>query len=185
MSKSLTEILKELNDGIVYTAKGKPRKSFSKADFEKVAKAYMNTPELEVIKVQKKGDSFTETPVKPVKAFRQIIEKVLRDFGVDKADAAKVLEEGYEIKTAAGLYEFVSELIYTYMDAGKKFDFMTKEDFIGGISLDTVDEVKDKLFTMKDKDGNIKGEYLVSTGKHKQLVKKSKCPEWKKTKTKK
>lgn len=178
--KNFTEVFNEIKEGLSVSAKGKPVKTFSRTDFDRLAKAFINTPDYEATTVSLKGGELQEKSVKPVEGFRGMIQAILRDFGVDKAEAERVMSDSYEIKSVNGLYEFVSELIYVYMDAGKKFDFLPKDDFVGSILLDEIEEsVKD--YPIKKKDGSTVT-YNVTKKKHKVLNKKSKCPQWKKSK---
>lgn len=180
MSKTFTEVFTEIKEGLSISAKGKPVKTFSRSDFDKLAKAFLNDVNYSTeVYSTRNGEVQTKT-VNPVQGFRGMIQAILRDFGVDKAEAERVMDSTYEIKNVNGLYEFVSELIYVYMDAGKKFEFMSKEDFIGNISLDEVEETE-KDYIIKKKDGSVNS-YKVAKQKHKVLNKKSKCPQWKKSK---
>lgn len=180
MSKTFTEVFNEIKEGLTYSAKGKAVKTFSRTDFDKLAKAFVNSPDYTTTVASMKGGEMQTREVKPVEGFRGMIQAILRDFGVDKAEAERVMSDTYSIKSVNGLYEFVSELIYAYMDAGKKFEFLSKEDFIGSISVDDVDEIE-KDYTIKKKDGSV-NTYKVNKKAHKVLNKKSKCPQWKKSK---
>lgn len=181
MSKTFTEVFTEIKEGLSVSASGKVVKTFSRSDFDKLAKAFVNEVGYTTETVSMRGGELQRKEVTPVKAFRGMIQAILRDFGVDKAEAERVMDETYTIKSVNGLYEFVSELIYVYMDAGKKFEFMPKEDFVGNISLDDVEEETDKEYRIKKSDGT-ENVYYVTKQKHKVLNKKSKCPQWKKSK---
>lgn len=179
MSKTFTEVFTEIKEGLSVSGKGKVVKTFSRSDFDKLAKAFLNDVNYTTETVSYRGGELQRKEVKPVQAFRGMIQAILRDFGVDKAEAERIMDETYAIKSVNGLYELVSELIYVYMDAGKKFDFMSKEDFTGSILLDEVEESTDD-YTIKKSDGT-QNTYKVTKQKHKVLNKKSKCPQWKKS----
>ncbi len=172
------EVLAEIKGGLSVRKNGKVSKTFSRNDFDKLAKAFVNEVGYTTETVSVRGGDLHRKEVKPVVGFRSLIQAILLDFGVDKKEAARVMEESYSIKSVNGLYEFVSELIYQYMEAGKKFDFLTKEDFVGGITLDEVEE-ETREYEMRQADGTSKT-YKVTKDKHKVLNKKSKCPQWKK-----
>lgn len=173
-------VLEEIKSGVSVSAKGKPTKNFSRKDFDKLAKAFINEVGYTTEAVSMRGGELQRKEIKPVHGLRLMLQAILLDFGVDKAEAARILEDSYTIKSVNGLYEFTSELIYQYMEAGKKFDFLTKEDFVGGITVDDVEE-ETRDYTIHSTDGTT-NVYKVTKGKHKVLNKKSKCPQWKKSK---
>lgn len=175
MAKNFYEVLDEIKE----RAQASSVKSFSKSDFEKLVRAFVNTPDYECEVVKTKEGEMVKSTVNPVANFRSMIRTILKDFGVDKDEAEKVMTD-YEIRTC-DMYEFISELIYKYMEAGKKFDFITKEDFSGSMSLKFVEE-EEKEFTeirRKDADPNVPLKKFTQRKKaHKVLEKKSKCPSW-------
>lgn len=175
MAKNFYEVLAEIKAG----AEASSVKSFSKSDFEKLVRAFVNTPDYECEIVKTKNGEMVKSTVNPVANFRGMIRTILKDFGVDKAEAEKVMTE-YEIRTC-DMYEFVSEIIYKYMEAGKKFDFINKEDFSGSMSLKFVEE-EEKEYTeirKKDADPSVPLKTFKQRKKaHKVLEKKSKCPKW-------
>lgn len=185
MSKTFTEVFNEIKEGISVSKKGKPVITFSKSDFEKLAKAYVNEVDYTTEVCSVKAGDLVKDEVKPVEMFRGMIKRILKDFGVDEQEASRVMDSSYEIKSVNGIYEFISELLYKYMEAGKKFDFMTKEDFQGSVYLaDILEETKTFAnIKKKDADGNIiddgrPAEVVVKKKAHKVIKQKSKCPEW-------
>jgi hypothetical protein len=173
MAKQFTEVFEEIKANLSTSASGKPVKSFSRSDFDKLAKAFLNTPGYKAESVSFRGGELVKKELEPVKELRKMIQKILLDFGVDKQEAAGILEETYEIRSVEGIYELCSELIYQYANAGKKFDFITKEDFSGSILLK---DVEAGVSTHKDiRTGE---EFKVEKKAHKVLDKKSKVPKW-------
>lgn len=171
-NKTFNEVFEEIRASLTVSKKGKPVKSFSRADFDKLAKAFLNTPDYTIQAAIVKDGQLSSKEIKPVELFRGMIQRILIEFGVDKQEAAKVMNET-EFKNVDGLYEVVSELIYQYMNAGKKFDFISREDFTGSLSLK---EITETISTHKDiRTGE---EFKVEKKAHKLLEKKSKCPKW-------
>lgn len=181
MSKSFQDVFNEVKSEIKKNKKsGKSVKSFSKSAFDKLAKALINEPGYVINSVAVKNGKVEDREIKPVEKFRSGLKLILQDFGVDKQEAARVLDSSYEIRSVEGFYELVSELLYTYVDAGKKFDFIPRKDFIGSLSLREVEEMTTEHKNIQDPTQVFK----VKKGKHKQLEKKSKAPRWLKTRLK-
>jgi hypothetical protein len=173
MTKTFNEVFEEIKSNVSVSASGKPVKSFSRSDFDKLAKAFVNTPEYTLEAVSLKGGELVKKEIKPVLDFRGMIQRILLDFGVDKQEAARILDETYEIRNVDGMYELCSELVYQYANAGKKFDFITREDFAGSILLKDV-----AAGVSKHKDIRTGAEFEVEKKAHKVLEKKSKVPKW-------
>lgn len=179
MAKTFTEVFEEIKANVSVSKSGKPVRSFSRSDFDKLAKAYLNTVDYKIESVAVKDGELVTKEIEPVKALRGMIQRILLDFGVDKQEAARVMSEAYEIRNVDGIYELCSELIYKYMEAGKKFDFIPRMDFVGSLTLkevgDTITEHKDIRTGEKIK---------VEKKAHKVLDKKSKVPKWLKKRVK-
>lgn len=179
----MTTFEKEFNkikSNVSVSKSGKPKKTFSRTDFDRLLVAFLNTPEYSTeIAKTKDGKMVTET-IYPVKAFRKFVGKVLAKCGADAQEVAK-MEKDFEFTNVDDLYYFIAEYLMVYMDAGKKFDFPTKENFSGSISLKDVDE---SVGTYKPigKDGKGKDPFKIKTKAHKVLEKKSKAPKWLKEK---
>lgn len=180
--KTFDEVYKEISSNVSVTKSGKPKKTFSKTDFDSLAKALINTPEHKAVYYGTKGGEVTTKDVYPVKQFRESLKKVLTDNGIDAQEAAKFVTD-YEFTNVDGMYEFVSEILYQYMDAGKKFDFPTREDFKASMSIKTIEESEGIYSAIPKKgDKNPPAEFKIKTKKHKVLEKKSKAPDWLKKK---
>lgn len=177
--KTFDEVFNEIKSNVSVSKSGKVKKTFSITDYNKLLKAFMNSPEYSMeVAGTKNGEMVTKT-VYPVKDFRKFIEKVLADFGVD-AQERKKIESEYEFGNPEAFYYFMSEFLMAYMSAGKKFDFPTKEDFSGSISLKTIDEA---VGTYKPIGKNSDGKpFKIKTKAHMVLEKKSKAPKWLKEK---
>ena len=152
--------------------KNKPVKSFSRADFNKLATAFLNEEAYVINSVGTKDGAMVTKEVLPIKEFRNMLRVILVDFGVDKQEAQRVVD-GYDIHNVDGLYEVCSELVFQYIAAGKKFDFIPKEDFIGSLSLKDLGPSVGEFRDIKTKD-------LIKVSKkaHSLLEKRSKCPKW-------
>jgi len=177
MAKSFSEVFAEIKANVSVSKKGKPVRSFSRSDFDKLAKAWLNEVGYKVEAVSTKDGELVKKDVFPVQEFRNMLKVILQDFGVDKQAAAKVLDASYEIRNVDGMYEICSELPYVYMDAGKKFDFIPRENFIGSMLLDEVGESVGEFTDIRSKE-----KIHVQKKAHKILQKKSKCPKWLKSK---
>lgn len=149
-------------------------KTFKRDDFETMLKGILNTPDYEAVQAKKDGEGFVNEGTPAVKKVRTSIRKVLIDYGVDKAEADSILDT-YEFTAVDGFYELISEVIYKYMEAGKKFNFLTKEDFQGSLLLNNVEAGTTEHRNMQsDTNEKIK----VAHKAHKVLVRKSKTPDW-------
>lgn len=176
MAKTFQEVFNEIKSEITTGRSGKPVKSFSKSAFDKLAKAMVNEVDYTIEAVSIKNGEVQSKELKPVQMYRNVIKGILQDFGVDKQEATRILDSSYEIRSVDGLYELASELIYQYIDAGKKFDFVPRRDFTGSLSLREIDETVSE-HKLINKEGTVK----VKKEKHKVLEKKSKAPRWLKT----
>lgn len=178
--KTFTEVFEEIRSGVGTTPKGNVKKIFSKTDFNKLAIAFLNESDYKVNVAKVKGDELVISEIFPVQEFRKMIKKILIQFGVDKVEAEKVMNE-YTFTNVDGFYEVCSELIYKYMEAGKKFDFLSKEDFQGSIVLNHVPETEGTFRTIKKKDDSDPIEtFKQRTEAHYVIKSKSKAPKWKK-----
>lgn len=169
---NFTEVLNEIKEA----AKGN-KVTFSRTDFERLAKAYVNDVDYKAVSYSPAG----ATEIESVKELRGMIKRILRDFGVDAQEAERIMTSEYQIKNVDGIYELCSELVYQYVAAGKKFSFMSKEDFEGSILLEEIGESEQVTKGV----GEDAGEFLVTKKAHKKLKVKSSCPKWLKTSTKK
>jgi len=175
-TKSFTEVFDEIKNANKVSKKGKPIVSFSRGDFDRLTKAFLNEINYKVESVSIKANEPVTKEVFPVQLFRNMIKTVLIDFGVDKQEAQRVVES-YEFRNTEGVYEVCSELIYKYVDAGRKFDFIPKEDFNGSIILKDVAEFVGEYTNIQD------GKKIsIRKEAHKLLKTKSRCPKGKKHK---
>jgi len=174
INKSFTEVFEEIKNSITLSKKGKPIVSFSRGDFDKLTKAFLNEINYKVETVSNKANEIVTKEVFPVQLFRNMIKTILLDFGVDAQEAQRVVES-YEFRNTDGFYEVCSEIIYKYADTGRKFDFIPKADFNGSIVLKDVAEFVGEYTNIQDGTKiNIRKEA------HKLLKAKSRCPKGKK-----
>lgn len=179
MAKTFQEVFNEIKENVTVSKTGKKVKSWSRQDFNKMAKAFLNTPEYTFQKAVAKGDTYETVDVMPVKEFRKMIQSILKDFGVDKAESERVLTETELVKNADAMYELVSELIYQYLAADKKFDFVQRADFSGAIKLKDIEEITSVHRNVQDG-----SEIKINKKAHKVLDKQSKAPKWLKSRVK-
>ena len=183
--KTFDEVYKEISSNVSVTKSGKPKKTFSKTDFDALTKALLNTPEFKTVYYGMKNGEVVTKDVYPVKQLRESLKRILTDNGVDAQEAAKFVTD-YTFTNVDGMYEFISEILYQYMDAGKKFDFPTKKDFKASLSIKDVEESEGIYSAIAKKgDKNPPEKFKIKTQKHKILEKKSKAPDWLKKKFKK
>lgn len=183
--KTLDEVLKEIEESVSVSAKtGKVKKTFSRSDFDRVLKHLMNTPEYKAEYCSTKAGELVKTDVEIVKKMRDSLKKMLINGGLDK-QAADAFMETYQFTTVDGFYEVFTEAMYLFMNANKKFDFPTREDFKGSISLKVMEENVGTFTSIrKNDDGTPPEKFQIKTKKHKVLEKKSKAPAWLKEKFK-
>lgn len=175
--KTFSEVFDEIKAAVKTTKTGKQQKSFSRSDFNKLTKAYLNTPGLAIQKAVAKGDDEYEVQeIFPVLEFRKMLQVILKDFGVDKQESEKILTDAYQIRNADSMYDLLSGVLYSYLDAGKKFDFHTLPDFKGSISLLEMAE------TVTEQRNIQTGEtFKMNKKQHKVVKTQSKAPKWLKT----
>ena len=179
--KSFSEVYNEIRDA----AKSNSATTWSKSDFDKLFRAFLNDYGYKTQVASTKNGELVTSEIEPVKQFRDtVITKLLVDAGLDKSEAAKIAAE-YEFTKMDGLYEIISEIIYNYMKAGKKFNFINKEDFNASLTLKDVEETVSEYKTIKKKDSDepVKT-FKVETKAHTVLKAKSKAPKWLKKKFK-
>lgn len=152
------------------------KKTFSSADFNRLATAYLNDVDYKITTRSQQGEEVIE----PVKLFRGSIKKILKDFGVDSQDSEAIMND-YRITNVQGIYELCSELVYQYTNAGKKFTFLPKEDFVGSLYLEDIPETTKTTKGV----GDSTDEFIVNKKSHKKMKSESGCPKWLRTSTKK
>lgn len=180
--KTFDEVFNEIKENTTVTKSGKIKKTFSRTDFDNLLKALLNEKDYTAEYWNIKNGEPTKKEVQPVKLFRESLKRVLTSFGVDNADAAKIVTD-YTFTDVSGWYELMSEIIYKYMEANKKFDFPTREDFKASISIKTVDECVGEFNKIRSKDDpNPPEKFKIKTKSHKILEKRSKAPSWLKDK---
>lgn len=171
--KTFNDVLNEIKENISVSKTGKPVRTFSRSDFDTLAKAYLNAPDHTVEVVSQKAGELVKKEVAPVAQFRGMIRRILLDFGVDKQESERILSDSYEIRNVDGLYEVISDLVYQYAAAGKKFDFLTLEDFSGSLIIEEIGET-----ISEHRAPGTDEKFKVKKKAHKQLKGKSKTPSW-------
>lgn len=174
------DVWNEITNNVSVNSKGKKVISHSTTDFNAMTKALINDVNFEAEKVKTVNGEFEKETFKPAEKIRQgMIKNILVKAGHDRAEAEKLAME-LQIDNVDGFYEFASEDIYQYITAGKKFNFIQKDDFLGSIQIDEVEE-KDVEY----KDLKTREDMITHQGAYKKLVSKSTCPANKKGKPKK
>lgn len=155
--------------------------SFSRTDFNNLFAAFINDPAHEMETVQIVDGKLTPVKTAVVREFREkFIVPILIEYGVSKEEAQKAVED-YKFKTSqvSTAYEFIAEIVYQYLEAGKKFNFPSRKDFQGSIHLKDIPEgtVERDIRDIKDHKTVI-GHKKEKRDTHKTLVKKSTAPVW-------
>lgn len=172
MAKNFNEMMAELAANVKLSAKGKAKKNFSRKDFDQLFTAFLNENDYETEVVSVKGEELVRETVKPVAEFRKVFYNTLLDFGVDKQEAAKILDGTYQFNKTPGAYEFTSEVLENYLKH-KKFNFLPKEDLAASIVLEDVEE-EVKEFRKPGTDEKSKKRIK----KHRKVKAKSSAPKW-------
>lgn len=167
----------EAYNELIEASTGK-KATWSKTDFDELLKAFLNEKDYVIKKAGIKNGVMETSDVNPIKMFRDVvITRLLTDAGLEKCEAEKIASE-YEFKKVDGLYEIISEIIVKYCETGKKFDFITTEDFKGSLSMEGIEEGVKEHKLPSDPSTKIK----VKTKKHKVMKCKSKANDWLKEK---
>lgn len=182
--KTFDEVFNEIKGNVAVSKSGKVKKTFSKADYDRLLKALLNDTGYKTEYCTVKGGEMVTKEVEVTKMFRESIKRILINFGVDKQEAEKMVTD-YQFTNVDGWYELAAESIYKYIEAGKKYDFPTRQDFKGSLTLKEVDESTGTFTSIRKKgDKTPPEEFKIKTKKHKVLEKKSKAPAWLKKKFK-
>ena len=136
-----------------------------------------------VVKV-KNGSVSEVVDVMVSNEFRKFIQRILESAGVDKKESMRCLSEDFAITNVDGLYEFFATCLFKYMEAGYSFDLLPVEGFKGSISIKNVPEQVKISDAFSPKDRSYIGTFKTTKGAHKQLVVKSSCPSYLKTREK-
>lgn len=144
--------------------------TWSKKDFDNLLTTMLNDVDYETEVCGVKHGEKVSTKIHPVKDFREKFVKSIMETYMDEADAQ---EKSKHIKFSRSqvesMYPVISEAIYKYMESGKKFSFLTKDDFVGSISIKNMPETvtENKRYNTKTKRKAFK-----------TLKKRSTTPSW-------
>ena len=174
MTKEVKDVINEIS------AKGNTPNRFSKKNFNKLVKAILNDTSF-VSKMAVSKDKKLEE-VKDVAAtaeFRKFLKKVLEKAGIDKNESSMVLDDAFTIDNVDGLYEFMATVLYEFMDAGNKFDFLPKEDFKGSVYLkNNPAAVTEPREARNPATNEVIGTFKYKNEAYKSLACSSPCPDW-------
>ena len=182
MSKSFKEVKERLRSNVKHGTKGNVIYSFSKTDFNEVVNSMLNDPDYQMETVKIVDGKLTDCTTPVIKEFREkMFVPVLMKAGVERKDAVDIADtHPFSNNQTSCMYDFLSDVLYQYMDSGKKFNFPNRRDFSGSIHLKDIDEevVERDVRDIKDH-RTIIGHKKEKREKHKTIVKKSSCPTWK------
>ena len=152
---------------------------FNKKKFEKLIKAMVNDPNFKTqVAVVKKGQLESVEEIEVSKNFRKFIQHVVEKAGIDKAESGKVLDAGFTIDKAEGIYEFMATAMWLYMEQGNRFDLLPKENFKGSLYVKNIDKSKKHSKAYHPKTRELLGEFEVEREAHRTIAIKSGCPSY-------
>lgn len=152
---------------------------FNKKKFEKLLKAMANDANFKTqVAVVKKGELDSVEDIAVSEGFRKFCKHVVEKAGVDKAESPKVLTSDFTVDNMEGLYEFFATAIYLYMEAGNRFDLISKEDFKGSLFIreNAPSKRTQKIFHPKTREDL--GVIEIEKTSHRSLGVKSACPSY-------
>ena len=179
--KSFKEAKKELLASVKKGKNGKPIHSFSKGDFAELVASALNDTAYEMETVAIAGGEVKEVKTPVIKNLREkFIKPILEHYGVPKEEVENFVNEyQFKVNQCSTLYDFIADMVFQYMDAGKKFTLPNRKNFTGSFHMDEIPEtvVERDVRAIADR-SKIKGHKKEKRTAHKVLVKKSSCPAW-------
>lgn len=156
---------------------------FSKKKFNSFLKTILNDTEFAAkVAVVKDKELKEVKDVMVTKDFRKFLKRVIEKAGIDAAESEIVMSDDFTIDNVDGLYEFISEAVYAYMESGNgKFQFLPKEDFRGEIILKEKAEEISEREVRNPKDGSKLGKYQYHTKRHKVITASCPVPDYLRT----
>lgn len=149
--------------------------TFSRRGFAEMMQTMLNDVDYEssTCRVDKDGKMAKET-FYPIRDFREkFILPIMLDCNLDKEDAKeKALKYNFGKSQVDSLYPVLSDGVYNYINSGKKFNFIPKEDFSASIAIKEQEECVKEYNTRGGKKTKIKHKAC------KTLIKKSGTPSW-------
>lgn len=176
MSK-FAEVWKALNDENTKATKSKKSKNvpYSKKKEAMMTQSLLNTPDYSSKVMRTKNGEYIEEEIMPVAEFRkQFVGKVLRDAGVDKAQAEDA-EKNYEFTMAqsTAFANMARENTEQFMRAGFTYEVAKKKDLVASTKIEKID-ARDVVARVP-----LTGETTESHhGAHLELTRKSSTPAW-------
>lgn len=176
---SFKEIVKDVQEN-------SKMKNFSSTLHNKMLTAFMNDPDFisEDIKLSPSKMEKLKVQKKVVKEFRKSMRDVLVEFGLDKNDAERVVENyKFKKKFSKALYEMYHEYVYQYLKTGKKLNLFSKDDIKASIYIKPRDKNTRPVFILKDGKRVSTGNQVTHES-YFALGQSSGCPKHLKTTTK-
>lgn len=168
--KTYNELVNEVKEEMANGGK----RTFNKELFSELSRAYLNEYGATTKVAKTKGGEVYTEEITPVDDFRKFIEKVLIDFGVDKQEATRI-RDNYEFTNVDALYPICSELITNYLETGKRFMFIPKEDCVASLLMDEYKEETKYNKNPRDPEAEPKATVYKP---HKKIKCESVCPSW-------
>lgn len=178
-----TENVKEVLARI--TPSGETPNRFSKKAFNDLLKAMLNDTEfVSEVAVTKNKELADVQKVLVTNEFRGFLRRVIEKAGVDKAESAMVMDPSFTIDNVDGLYDFMTAAIYEYMSAKNTFEFPSKKDFKGKLTIKQKAATKQEKEARNPQTGESLGTWEYSTEPYRVLVASSPAPDYLKSRRK-
>lgn len=170
---TVSEVLEEIR------AKDGSVNRFSKEKFEKLMLAMANDTKFTGLVAQVKGGEYVgDLEVEVSNGFRKWVKSVLEDVGMDKNDAAIVLDPEYKFKNVNGLYDYFAHTLYNFLAAGNKYDLPSQKDFKGSVYIKNNPKKTKKVKARNPQTGEDLGVFEQTTEAYRSLAVTSPCPSY-------
>lgn len=147
------------------------RKTFNEQEFNEMATALINEHDYGTTIAQTVKGEYSEKEILPVEELRKsLIGSVAKAAGCDTADQARLIKE-HQFPTLP-IYGYIAEAVENYMDAGKAFAFLPKDDMRGTIYIESQEETVKEVKSPKTQEVS-KRRYLP----YRKIKTRSNCPQ--------
>lgn len=150
---------------------GGNKKVFNESHFNQLATALFNeTDYITPIYVNKKGVSEKRDINPTIELRSSMMKQILKEAGVDSGDIDRLINE-FKFSTLP-FYQFISTALSDYLETGKSFKLLSKENVVASLSYREMPEIQKTVRTPGT--GETKQKQYDA---HYKLVAKSPCPQ--------
>lgn len=175
--------VKEMLENIAST--GSTPNRFNKKTFNELMKAMANDADFKARVAVVKGKELSGVEEIPVsKELRKFLKRVIEKAGIDKSESDMIMDESFTIDNVDGLYDFFCAAVYEYMAAGNTFNFPTREDFKGSMTVKNVPAGKKESEARDLHTKESMGWFEYTNQPYKALTASSPCPAYLKSRRK-